>query len=142
MPLISDLVQQSGKCTVGDGENTLHIEYDPAQYTPELEEMYWNIMNKRLPAGAMAFLLSKVLMGWDLVEPLLDERGDPVISHGEPELLPVETSLERLRKLPNEIISLTATAITQSLSVSREEQKNSRRGSLATRKANVHGGTT
>jgi hypothetical protein len=139
MPQISALVRNKGECTVGEGENALHVQFLPNRYTPELEETYAKIMAERLPAGAMAYLLSEVLAGWDLAEE--DENGDPLVdANGQPQI--VSTDLERLRQLPNELVGMVVMAITNDLNASREEVKNSRRGSLTVRPpASARGGT-
>lgn len=130
MPKISSLVRNEGMVTIGTGENCLNVNYSPSAYTPELEETYYKILMNRLPASAMAHLLSKVLVSWDLAEEtedgdlLIDDEGKPVI---------VSIELERLKGLPTELISEIVAAITEDVSVNKEERKNLRRGSLAKR---------
>lgn len=130
MPQISALVKNEGQVTIGEGENALHVTYAPNAYTPILEDIYQKILQQRLPAGAMAYLLNKVLKAWDLAEE--DENGDIVFDASGAAVI-VSTDLERLRALPTELISTVVAAITEDISVSKDERKNLRRGSLAKR---------
>ena len=130
MPRISALTKNEAQITIGEGEDTLHVVYAPNAYTPELEEMYQQILIKRLPANAMAWLLSKVLKAWDLVEE--DEHGEPMLD-AESKAVLVTTDLERLKALPTELITNVVSAITEDISVGKDERKNLRRGSLAKR---------
>lgn len=132
MPKISALVRNHGEVTIGEGDEALHVSYAPDRYTPELEELYRETILKRMPSNAMAYLLSQVLKEWDLVEEgpdgemLLDGDGRPAM---------VAINLERLKLLPTELISAVVTAITEDVQASKEDRKNSRRGSLAPRKS-------
>jgi len=130
MPRISVLVKNEGQVTIGEGENALHVTYAPNAYTPMLEDMYQKILLQRLPAGAMAYLLNRVLKAWDLAEE--DEHGDILFDANGAAVI-VSTDLERLRDLPTELISNVVAAITEDISVSKDERKNLRRGSLAKR---------
>jgi len=79
---LSDITKESRKIVITFETGKLEVEYRHNAYTPETESI---VSDTERPGRALAQLLSKVLIRWDL----LDDSGNPY-----------PTDLDSLMKLP------------------------------------------
>lgn len=127
MPIrLSDLQKDERTCTVEYGGETCEVTYRPSGYTPLVESQLQDEAEAGKPGLALAGLLSKILIGWEVMD-------------GEKK---VPTTYNSLVNLPEAFLVAVVNKITDDVQVGREDRKNSGGGSLRrANKENARGGT-
>lgn len=107
------------------GERTIDFEWDgemaevtyrTAGYTPEVEDAFRGMLETDRPLNAVASVLSKLLVRWDV----LDVDGEPL-----------DVDFETLGHFPSEFLNALMVRITEDQGAGREDRKNSDGGSRA-----------
>lgn len=114
----SDLEADQREIAVEFSGNEVKLTYRPSAYTPILEEKMMQSLESKRPYNGMAQVIADVVVEWDVLE-------------DDGEMYPLE--YEELRTLPSQFLMAVIEAITEDMSVSREELKNSDGGSQAKR---------
>ena len=138
MPInINDLMGDRRTIPVETRAGILNITYQPSMYSAELEDRTMTLLQNGRPHGSLAESLSFELLDWDLTETITDEDGEVVEENAK---MPI--TLETLRSLPGELLTLIQQAINADMKPGKDETKNSDAGShRAGKSANARNGT-
>jgi hypothetical protein len=124
---IADLLRDERIITIEVAGGSLTVTYKPSVYTPEWEARARQIVEDKQVGKLFAEFLSRAVMSWDL----LNDDGSEY-----------EVTYEAIERIPTAVLSLVVSAISNDLSVDRDETKNFDGGSpVGASKARRRSGT-